>query len=159
MRFRTNARLALLCVAVLAIFCIAAAKGYVLSDGQGTCVTVTFNTDEKGNTIGTTSVTAACNIPEGSYPFALVVADKPGATQGNQPLRPGSLEASSAEYFSRQARLAARELRRPNSPAVIKNRTYAESLLEGLTERATAHIITIAVTKADPLAIFAPAKR
>lgn len=65
-------------IAILTVGCILAAslqleaKGYV-NVNDGWCVTVTFHYDEQGTFIGTSSVTAKCNLPNGSYPFDLVV--------------------------------------------------------------------------------------
>lgn len=69
------------------VFCLlvavaAQAKGYVIAEA-GNCVTVTFNYDDKGNFLGNTTSSGACTIPDGVYPFALVINP---ATQNPTPL-------------------------------------------------------------------------
>ena len=62
-----------LLVVMLVIAAPADAKGYVLAD-RGNCVTVEFHYDANGNFIGSSSSNSACpSMPDGVYPFRLMV--------------------------------------------------------------------------------------
>lgn len=82
----------------------AQAKGYVLSDGAGHCITATFHYDEQGAFIGTSSVSAACDIPAGSYAFDLVVAE-------NGPRDPTPLDPTTKKPLSARDSLYGLSLR------------------------------------------------
>lgn len=160
MKLSSTSKRILISISALALFCLAAAKGYVVSDGQGNCVTVTFNYDEKGAFIGTTSVSAKCSIPEGSYPFSIVIADKPSVSQDGREVPASSAPGQAAAFFLKQGREAAKALKDPKSPLVVRNRPYAEALADGLGRSAKGRPLTIAVQKSDALAVFAaPSKR
>lgn len=74
----------------LFIAATAQARGYVIAEG-GNCVTVEFHYDNKGNSIGTSTQTGKCNIPDGVYPFNLVIQNT--GSSSPIPLNPTTMKS------------------------------------------------------------------
>lgn len=126
--------------AVLVCFLVAAtaqAKGYVIAEG-GNCVTVTFNYNEQGQFIGNTTSSGACaTMPDGVYPFALVVNPQ---TQNPTPLDASTTRVlgtrDSLYKISLQILEVIREADKNRSalekPTIRLSREYARVIEEGL---------------------------